>query len=81
MILRRRGYKMAAPKNHVNLSQNDPAMKEMLKPLIFGNYQKMFGIFTFIVSAGKYLLQDTFILCVSSLPLLDLLSLLFSLFS
>lgn len=31
---------------------SDPVKKEMLKPLIFGNHQKLFKIFTFIVSAS-----------------------------
>lgn len=36
----------------------DRVKKEMLKPLIFGNHQKKFKIFTFIVSSG----METFVM-------------------
>lgn len=41
--------------SHVPKDVSDPVKKEMLKPLIFGNHQKLFKLFTFIVSAGMYI--------------------------
>ena len=40
----------------------DRVMREMMKPIIFGNHQKKFKVFTFAVCTGKlYVLIATFI--------------------